>query len=257
MVFSDTTNKNGIIQTIERWTNLTDGAITGDATLLKQFTASVNDAFDTLMPLLLSFSNYLKWDDENNTDLPVGTLNIVSGQPDYTIAQDANALSILNITAVRILPSATATNYIDIDEMTIDDHTDSSIGVFNASNEAISPNTNFTGVPYKWLKRGNTIFLFPKPNYSVTAGIKIFFERQESYFASTDTTKVPGIPKPFHVLLALYPSLEWTLINDPQNGNLITRIEARIARTENALRRAIEGRNPRRAIMTQKRINFL
>ena len=38
LVFSDTTNKNGLIQECEFWTNLGDGTISGDTTLLAQFT---------------------------------------------------------------------------------------------------------------------------------------------------------------------------------------------------------------------------
>lgn len=243
MDFSNTTTKAGILQTIERWTNLTDGAITGDATLIKTMTAAVNDAFDTLMPLLLSFSDYLKWDDTNNTDLPIGTFNIVSGQSDYTIAQDANSLDILNITGVRIVTSSTGTYFYDLREVTSEDQW---------AQEIMSPNTTSIGTPSVFMKRGNTIFLFPQPNYSATVGGKIFFERQESYFVSTDTTKKPGIPRPFHILLALYPALEFVLVNLPENTALITRLEARIAKTEKALKDAIDGRNPHRSIMSMK-----
>lgn len=247
MEFSNTTTKTGILQTIERWCNLADGAITGDTTFIKTMTASVNDAFNTLIPLLLSFSDYIKWDDTNNTDLPIGTFSLVSGQSDYTIAQDANSLDIFNITSLRILPFATSTTYMDLYEMTSDDW---------RANEAMSPNTFSIGVPTHFLKYGNTIFLYPQPNYSVAAGVKIYFERQPSYFVSTDTTKKPGIPRPFHVLLALYPALEWNILNNPQNTAVITRIEARIAKVEKDLRNAIEGRNPHRSVMTTKRIRF-
>jgi hypothetical protein len=202
--FSNTTDKNGIIQTIERWTNLTDGAISGDTTLLKTMTASVNDAFNTLMPLLLSYSNYLKWDDTNNTDQPIGTFDIVSGQPDYLIAQDGDSLDILNITGVRILQSATGTFYYDLKEITSEDEW---------AQEAMSPNPTITGIPNRYLKRGNTVYLFPQPNYSATVGAKIYFERQPSYFTSSDTTKKPGIPGIFHILLALYPAYEYALTN--------------------------------------------
>ena len=155
MPFSDTTNKNGLIQICELFTNLGDASISGDSTLLKVFTTRINSGFDRLMPLLLSWSNYLKWDDTNHTDLPIGTFNIVSGQADYTIAQDDNALDILNITNVRVLSSATATEYIDLVEMTMDNPD---------AVEAMSPNPTNTGVPSHWLKRGNTIHLFPEPN---------------------------------------------------------------------------------------------
>ncbi len=246
--FNNTTTKAGIIQVCEFWTGLGDTGITGDATLLKVFTARVNEAFDRLAPFLYSFSDYLKWDDSNNTDEPIGTFNIVSGQSDYTIAQDDNSLDILNITAVRILTSATATVYLDLKEMTAED--------VNAT-EAMSPNASSVGVPNWFLKRGNTIFLFPQPNYSATAGAKIFFERETSYFLSTDTTKEAGIPRPFQGLLPLYASYDWILVNKPSETALITRIEAQIAKREKALADAIDGRFPSRAIMKPKRILYI
>ena len=248
MEFSDTANLNGIIQRIEQWTGLGNGGISGNPTFLKIMTGNVNEAFDRIMPLLYSYSNYLKWDDENNTDLPIATLNIVSGQTDYKIAQDANSLDILNITNVEFYASATSTVYIDLQEITMDDR---------RAIDAMSPPTNITGVPTLWLKRGNTIFLYPKPTYNATNGIKIFFERQASYFVSTDTTKQPGIPKPFHGLLALYAAYDWLVQNQPDGTVMITRIEAQIAERTKALSNAIMGRNPRRGIMSGKKINYI
>lgn len=241
MPFSDLTNLNGIIQRIEQWTGLGNGAISGNSTFLKIMTSNVNEAFDRLMPLLYSFTDQLKWDDTNQTDQPIGTLDIVSGQQDYTIAADANSLAILNITNVRILSSSTGTIFYPLTEMTIDDP--------NAV-QAMSPDTPYQGVPRWFLKRGNTIFLFPKPNYAVTGGIKIYFERQAVYFTAADTVKQPGIPRPFHGLLPLYVAYDWVVQNQPDNGTTITRLEAQILKRETSLRDAIRGRYPRHNTLT-------
>lgn len=245
--FNNTTTKTGLIQKCELYTNLGDATISGDATLLKQFTGLINDGFDNLMPFLLTWGNYLKWDDANNTDLPVGTFNLVSGQADYTIAQDANSLDILSITNVRILPNATATQYMDLDEITMDDP---------RAAWAMSPATTDVGTPVCYLKRGNTLFFFPKPNYNATNGGKIYFEREESYFSSADTIKTPGFVKPFHILLALYASLEWLLINKPANTTLITRLEGKIAKKEQQFKDAIKARYPIREKITNAPISF-
>ncbi len=247
LAFSDTTNKNGIIQTIEFWTNLGDGGVSGDTTLLKVFTARVNEAFDRLMPLLLSYCDKPRWDDLNHTDLPVGTFNIVSGQPDYSIATDDNSLNILNLTGVRILGSSTATAYSELERMTMDDP---------RAQTAMSPNSLDTGVPSHFLEVGNTVFLYPNPNYSATSGVKIYFERDPSYFVSTDTTKKPGIPRPFHGLLPLYASYDWLIVNKPDNQVLVTRLEAQIARREKELKALISSRVPTRSKMTMAGINF-
>ena len=54
MQFSDTTNKNGIIQQIEFRTNLGDTGISGDATLLKQFTGQINDAYMKAVGIIIA-----------------------------------------------------------------------------------------------------------------------------------------------------------------------------------------------------------
>lgn len=233
MVFSATTNKDGIIQTIEWWTRLPDGDITG--TLLKQFTGRVNRAFDTIMPLLLSYSDHIRWDDTNHTDRPIGTVNIVSGQQDYTVTSDDNSLAILNLTQVRVLESASASDYVTLQRMTMDDP---------RVVDALSPNSSDTGVPTHYVEQGNSIFLYPKPNYAATNGIKLFFEREPAYFDSTDTTKTPGIPSPFHELLALYPALDWVSVNRPTDTNTINLIQSRISAKEQSLFDMISLRNP-------------
>lgn len=247
MPFSDTTNKNGIIQTIEFWTGLGDTGISSNSTLLKVITARVNQGFDRLMPLLLSYCDHLRWEDTNHTDKPIATFNLVSGQPDYKFTTDDNTLNVLNITDVRIYQSVTATDYVTLGRMTMDDE---------RAVTAMSPNTNDTGTPTHFLEHGNVLYLYPKPNYAATNGIKVFFERDPSYFASSDTTKSPGIPRPFHYLLALYAAHDWLVVNKPANTVVITRIEAEIAKGTKQLSDLISARTPTRVKMTTRGINF-
>lgn len=215
---------------------------------MKVFTALVNQAFNRLMPRILSYADHIRWDDINNTGLPIGTFNIVSGQSDYTIAQDGNSLDILNITDVRACLSSSSTFYTELEKMSIDDQ---------RALDAMSPNSAITGVPVAWLERGNTIFLWPQPNYSATNGVKIFFERQQYYFLTSDTTKTPGIPRPFHELLALIPAHDWLITNRSTQPMLITRIEAEIASQEKSLDAFISKRYPTKSVMTPRKIPFI
>lgn len=236
MVFSDSTTKLGLIQQFEFWARLPDGTVTG--TLLKQITGRINAAFDMLMPRLLSYSDQIRWDDTNHTDQPIGTVNMVSGQSDYKVTEDDNSLDILNLIALRIYESASGTEYKDLVRMFPDDE---------RALEALAPNPSVSGTPTHFLETGNRIFLYPEPNYAATNGIQLFFEREQSRFASTDTTKEPGIPSPFHELLVLYPALDWILVNRAKEVALITRLEARIARKERDLDDMISLRNPTKA----------
>ena len=244
MVFSDSTAKDGLIQTFEFWTRMKDGDVTG--TLLKQVTSRINLAFDNIMPLLLSYSDNIRWDDTNHTDAPIGRVDIVSGQNDYKITEDDNSLDILNITGVRILPNATDTIYQRLNRIKADDR---------RVEEILSPDASQTGTPSNYLELGNRLYLDILPNYAATAGIEVFFGREQSYFVSTDTTKEPGIPLPFHELLALYAALDWNMVNRTADGNLISLLQQRIKTKEEELKNFIDLRNPTDVKMEMAHVN--
>lgn len=242
MEFNEDTLNTGLIQACEHWTGKDYGDISGDTELLQKFTNLLNFAFEQIMPALLTLTGFLRWDDVNNTDLPVGTFNIVSNQVGYSITTDANGLEILNITDVRILPFSGSTTYQTLDEMTADDP---------RAIQAMSPNPTDVGVPTHYLKRGNQIFFWPNANYAATAGGKIFFERIQQYFTATgNDTRKPGIPRIFHMLLALYASYDWVLVNKSEEATLITRLETKIAKIEQDLQNQISTRYPTRGRMT-------
>lgn len=242
MQFSDTTNKNGLLQECEFWCNLGDAGITGDTTLKAQFTSRINRAYDAIAPILFSYGDKMRWDDTNHTDHPIGTTNLISGQNDYQFLSDDNGLSILNITDVMILDSSSSTEYRQLRRITLDEGEDAL--------RAMSPNPTDAGVPYAFVEKDNTVFLLPEPNYNATAGLKIFFERVPDYFTSADTTQTPGIPTPFHPLLALHASRDWLAVYKPENTLLIGTIEREIAKKEAALRQAVNVRNPIRRRVT-------
>lgn len=235
-VFSDTTlAQTGLIQHCERWTGLGNGAISGDSVLLPQFTQAINDAFDQVLPSVLSRSGKGRWDDLNNTDHPIATLNMVSGQPDYSVKVDGDNLDILRIFDVRIIKSASGTNYETLIKIGLEDE---------RALATMSPNPSDSGIPDHWLERGNTIFLGPNPNFGLTNGIKIFFERVENYFLSTDTTKVPGIPRLYHTILADIASYEWLVVNKPLDVTVYQALQQKIATRMKQLSDSEDGRNP-------------
>jgi len=242
-LFSDTTTKDGLIQRFEFWTRMKDGSVTG--TLLKQVTSRINTAFEKIMPILLSYSDYIRFDDtQNHTDRPIGTVNIVSGQADYTIKTDDNSLDILNINAVRVLTSASGTEYATLERLTLDDE---------RVLDAMSPNPSNTGVPSHFVEQGNNIFLYPEPNYAATDGIKLFFQREQRYFLSTDTTdKESGLPKIFDELLVLHAANDWIAVNRADDPRLHNEIQLQIQKMEKNLKNFIDMRNPTKVKMTMK-----
>lgn len=252
MNYSDTVNKNGLIQECEFWTNLGDGTISGDAVLLPQFTNRINRAFDRVMPRVLSHDTNQRWDDVNHPTHPIGTADIISGQNDYTFLADSAGNSVLNITKILAMSSSTTQYGIELYKvipgaaMNVPGVTSGRIGTIDSSDETrvLSPLTSDVGQPIKYVERGNTFFVWPIPNFSATAGFKIFFERTQSYFVSTDTTKQPGIPAIFHPLLAMYASKDWLALHKAGNTVLLQYLDQEIQKLEDNLDDMIGKRNP-------------
>lgn len=192
--FSDTTNYRGIIQQIERELGYDAGDISGNTTKLKHFTAEVNLAWDTYLHIALTSSGKWQFDDSNQTDYPIVYTNLVDGQRSYLFTTDEQSNLILDIFKVAILPSATATLYEEIkpiDQQTRDHAPD------------MVSETTAEGVPIEYDKTANGIFLNPIPSYNATNGLKVYINREASYFATSDTTKKPGCPGIHHEYFAL------------------------------------------------------
>ena len=244
MQFSDTSTKQGLIQECEFWTNLGDATISGDATLLKVFTNRINRAFDKVLPIVLSKDDTLLWDDPNHTKEPIAKANLVSGQQAYAAITDEQGNSILNVVKVFILESATATEYKALRRIPVG---------LGYEDRILNPAPTFVGIPTEYVERGGMLFLGAVPNYSATLGLKIMFERAQSYFASNDSTKTPGIPSPFHQLLALHASKDWLSVNKAENRVLIGEVKEEILRMEKALEAQAAARNPKRKRMLGQR----
>lgn len=201
LAFSNTTSKNGILQRIERTCGFQDGDITGNTTKLAQFTGDINVALDRVLSLIFSVGGTWQFDDSNHTDYPIITTNLVSGQRDYTFTSDESGNLILEI--YKVLVADDSGGYREI--LPVDQQSDAPVNYTDGNNT--------TGLPITYDKTGNGIFLDPIPNYNETNGLKIFINREASYFATSDTTKKPGFAGLFHEYLVLHPSFYYCLRN--------------------------------------------
>jgi hypothetical protein len=248
MQLIEATNRGGLVDRVYYWTRRpypTDGASTDNE--LRDIINGLNRSFDDIMPLLLAWNDQMRWDDINHTDAPVATVNLVANQNDYKITTDDNSLDVLEIIYVRILLSSGDTKYHDLERI---DTNDSRVP------EILSPDTAVTGRPGGYLALGNRLYLDTLPDSSITNGIEIGFSRQQSYFSIpatyADNTAEPGIPLPFHELLALYTALDWVSVKRTDDGNLLNILRGKIDRKEQDLRDMIEQRNPSRTVLSNE-----
>jgi hypothetical protein len=194
--FSNTTLKNGLIQVIERTLGMSDGQISGNATLLAYFTADINLTIDEVFGFMFPLGGTWQLDDANHTAYPFIYTNLVSGQRDYTFLTDQQGNVILDIYKVMVADSSGFFREITpIDQQTADSN------VFNT--DTFINGQNLGGTPTRYDKTGNSIFLDLIPNYNFTNGLKVFINREGNYFVSTDTTKTVGFAHLFHEYFAL------------------------------------------------------
>lgn len=189
MVFSDTTNKNGIVQLVERLTKLGDGGITNDTTLFKQVTGDINQAYKKVSTALLRVDKNWKWDDTNYTDFPIATIDLVSSQRDYTLpasTSGGNASTLWKLNLVEIMDTAGVYHKIDLMPEGELETTD-------------------TGIPTQYKLIGNSIRLKVIPvtgSVTLTAGLRITFQRSVIEYTTASTTVQPGFMDAYHDLLA-------------------------------------------------------
>lgn len=192
MVFSDTSANQGILQECESILfNDNYGAITGNTSLVQTFTRYANRALDRVVSLIMDADSRWQWDDNNNTDYPIATTNIVLGQQDYSFATTQ-----LNIFRVEVMDTNGNWN-----RMLPIDQSDIQIAVENFQGSQ--------GTPIFYDKLASSIFLYPTPSYSQSASLKLWFQRAASYFSTADTTKEPGFSSLFHKLIPLYMSYDY------------------------------------------------
>jgi hypothetical protein len=229
---------NQLLQSIEFWAGFNSGDISGDSGLKETFTHRLNRKLERYLGMLGAGSRLSQVDDTNYSEHPFSLFNIVEDQHDYEFLADEDGNVITDITAVLIKPTGGV--YRKIDKVTIDDQ---------GAELIMSPNAK-PGVPTRYLERNNTIFLDPIPNYNLSYGGKLFYKRAPSYFATTDTTKEPGIPVQFHEMLAIASAYDWLLVHKSNAGVEITRAEAELDKFEREFRTYNELRSPQRNKIT-------
>lgn len=175
-------------------------------------TADENLAIDRVFDIIFKSSGKWQFDDSNHTDYPFIMTSLVSGQRDYSFTTDEQGNLILDIYKVMIKDETG--KYIEI--KAVDQQSDEyTQGFWNGENT--------TGIPNRYDKTANGIFLDAIPSYNSTNGLKIFINREGSYFTTSDTTKKPGFAGIFHEYVALYPSYLYSMRNGLANKNDLKR----------------------------------
>jgi len=179
--FSDTTTNSGILQQARDLMRV-------DATQwsTQKVVNSCNNWLDKIVGYAIGADKKFQWDDSNHTKMPIGTTNLGINQSEYSFLLDEQGNKIITLTRIDIKDSAgnwTQLKLIDQAEIPM----------------ALDEYEKTAGTPKFYDKTAdNVIKLYPKPNATVIAGLKFYFQRTPSYFVATDTTKEPGVSPLLH-----------------------------------------------------------
>lgn len=157
-----------------------------------------------------------QYDDSNHSDLPIATTTITSGQQDYGLAT-----SHLTIDRVEIKDSNgdwKALKQIDQQRLKGDRRI------------ALAEYKSVNGRPEEYDVLGNSVFLYPTPDYTQAASLKLYFTREPLTFdytvdtlsdGSGSASSEPGFNSLFHDLIPLYAAYDYALSRNKGNASLL------------------------------------
>lgn len=184
MQISGETNKLDLYSEARDWC----GIPTTDTTTLTlaTFVRSANFGLDRVESLILRANNI--FDDNNQTDSPISTDSLVSGQQSYS-------LSITFLRTGRVRAKDSAGNWETLTPVERRELNDAQL--------------EETGDPKMYFKKGKSIYLVPTPDYASSEGLEVGHQRGAVYIAYDATTTVPGFDSDFHILIAFYGARDY------------------------------------------------
>ena len=209
------------------------GYISGNTTRRKEFATEVNLALDEYLDIGFKNSGTWQLDDTNHDDsFPIIKTDLIANQRIYTFLEDDKGNLILDIHRVMVAhPDGTFHEITPVDQQTRNSA--------NYDTNTLIDEQNMTGVPTRYDKTTNGIFLDLIPNYNMRLveegqrGLKVIINREGSYFTEADTTKKPGVPGLHHKYFFLRPAL-----NDARRRGLPThdRLLFEVSKLEQAIK---------------------
>jgi hypothetical protein len=256
--FNDTTNLNGLVQKYELEIGAQLGDISGSTEKLKLFASETRSAWDTYLHLAFKSAGGFQFDDTNHTKQPFVEYDLVSGQRDYVYLADEQGNLIIDLFKVMVKNRDGV-----YEEVLPRDQQRQGVG------QDIWDGSDVTGTSRYYDKTGNSIIFDVIPDYSWTTageseqGIKIFVNREASYFAFDDTTKRAGVPPLHDDYFFLKPAFEYARRNSMSNYNTLRdAVMAYEGDEDQRIVGMIERHFSRRArdersIMRPKKINYI
>jgi len=145
-------------------------------------TRRVNQALDRFFTLAMQADGKWVYDDPSYGTDPIQTIDLVNGQQVYDIGTFAS--EVLYILRTEALDSGGEAHLLDRLDRTF-------------VKTALTEYQNVPGQPTQYDLVGQSIYLYPEPNFDSTDSLKFYFRRNKVSFVDTDTTKTLPVPSLF------------------------------------------------------------
>ena len=164
-----------------------------DSVLLRR----INSIYERIIGKLISIGNRdCDFDDSNYSTFPIGVYTMVEGQEDYSI--DTTHLIVLKLEV-----QGSDGIWHELERRNLDN-----IGM------PLEEFEKTKGFPNSYLRSGSSYILKPAPSASyvtLTAGLRVYFQRSASVFADLTTTKSPGFASPYHMILCYEAAIPYCM----------------------------------------------
>lgn len=224
MRWSQTTTKDGIVQSITFLTGIDTNAID-----TKERARLSTKWYEKLALMAWKLDQDWQFDDGNIsagqtdnswtydstfTGLPRATRNLTDDVRIYQLPTNAFAIE-------RVEVKKADGNFYVVDPIQESDIPRYNVPETGAAQFAVSEFYKTKGMPRFYNLIGTNIELYPGPDATVvttTAGLKIYVSRQVRRFVSTDSSIEPSLPEQFHELIAVGSAFDIAIAKNLQNA---------------------------------------
>lgn len=225
-----------IIAKLNFYTKTNSNSLTvADALLL------INNAYERVSTLILKVDGRFQWIDDNLTGPPATAQTITSGTQNY-------AISVTYLAIHKVEMKYSDGKWYVLTPIAMEDFPNDDLDQYFGS----------SGIPSHYLKVGDEIYLYPNPNFTQAASLKIYYDIGPSLFTSAEVTtgtKVPGFNSLYHDLIPLWASYDYAIANNLPNANQLMAI---ILNKEKSLQSDYASRNnDERKRTTFKKISYI
>lgn len=216
MIWSDTTNKTGIVQDCDWW-----AGTNSDTYPLLDKARNANEALRHIGSLILRNAYGEGFVDDNDSDFYITYVDLVSGNDNVKMDLDVFVLE-------RVRVKDTNGTWMTLKQV--------------SRRELDDTDLNATGTPSAYFRAGQSILFAPAPNYGVIGGIELEYQKSlsQEFTATGNDDRVPGFHADYHRLVALYMAKDYTALHDRTRYDVIV---AEIADREAKMERDFQRRN--------------